>query len=77
MCQVIPYMGPLPRYASHANRNRLVRVLCKGRCCKTTWAEMSVDYPGEAVLRESQVLDFEATCLRCGHVARDPYNWYR
>ena len=32
---------------------------------------------GEEVLRSSQVGDFTATCLRCGYIANDPYNWYR
>jgi hypothetical protein len=77
MNEFIAYAGLLPIYARHANRKRVIRLLCKGRCCTTRWAEMSVDYPGEAVLRRSQVMDFVATCLRCGQVARDPYNWYR
>jgi hypothetical protein len=71
------YEGRLPNYAAAADRKRVVRLLCKGRCCKTRWAEMRVDYPGEDVLRRSRVLDFAATCLKCGYTARDPYNWYR
>lgn len=73
----ISYTGPLPAYASRADRKRLVRLLCKGGCFKTRWAEMKVDYPGEEILRKAQVFDFKATCLRCGEIANDPYNWYR
>lgn len=73
----IAYTGSLPLYARRGDRKRLVRLLCKGRCCVTRWAEMTVDYPGEVVLRKAWVLDFAATCLKCDGVARDPYNWYR
>ena len=71
------YKGRLPAYALGADRRRLVRLLCKGKCGKIRWAEMTVDYPGEVALRKSQLLDFAAKCLVCGRVAVDPYNWYR
>jgi hypothetical protein len=77
MDESIAYTGSLPLYARRGNRKRLVRLLCKGRCCTTRWAEMKVDYPGEEILRKAQVFDFAATCLKCGEVANDPYNWYR
>jgi hypothetical protein len=77
MDESITYTGSLPLYAKCGDRNRLVRLLCKGRCCATRWAEMTVDYPGEEVLHKTQVLDFAAACLKCGEVAHDPYNWYR
>jgi hypothetical protein len=70
-------MSDLPKYAEHANKARLVKILCKGEHPHTAWAEMNVDYPGQEVLRKSQVSDYTATCLRCGKIARDPYNWYR
>ena len=77
MNQSVAYKGRLPAYALGADRRRLVRLLCKGQCCKTRWAEMTVDYPGETVLRDSQLLQFQARCLVCGRIACDPYNWYR
>jgi hypothetical protein len=71
-----PYDLRLPHYAQGANSRRLVKLFCKGRCCKTRWAEMNTDYPGEEILRKAQLCDFSATCLFCGRVAHDPYNWY-
>ena len=38
---------------------------------------MEVDYPGDDVLRAAQVLTYRARCLKCGHIANDPYNWFR
>ena len=71
------YEGPLPQYARNANRSRLVKLLCKGACSRVVWAEMNTEHPGYEVLRHSQVGDFTATCLKCGKVAKDPYNWIR
>jgi len=71
------YKGPLPNYAQQANGNRLVKLLRKGDCSRVVWAEMNTDYPGQEVLRKSQVGDFTATCLKCGKIAVDPYNWMR
>jgi len=71
------YTGPLPDYAKGADRKRLVQLLCKGKCNRTRWAEMTVDFPGEEVLRNSDVFSFSAKCLKCGAIAKDPYNWFR
>ncbi len=70
------YQGPLPDYAARADRSRVVKLLCKS-CGTTRWAEMSADYPGEDVLSKAQAMDYSARCLKCGDIARDPYNWYR
>jgi hypothetical protein len=67
----------LPNYAQWANKARLVRLLCKGRCSHVVWAEMNANYPGQEVLRKSHMGDFTAICLKCETVARDPYNWFR
>ena len=67
----------LPAYAQRADPTRLVRILCKGPCRKTRWGEMNADYPGKDVLRNAQPGEFTATCLVCGYVARDQYNWFR
>lgn len=71
------YRGRLPKYAERADRKRLVRLFCKGKCNATRWAEMTVDYPGQEVLTRFHVLDLTATCLVCGRKAHDSYNWYR
>ena len=70
------YKGSLPDYAKKADRNRIVKVLCH-TCNKTTFAEMTSDYPGEDNLSNSDLLKYEARCLKCGTMANDPYNWYR
>jgi hypothetical protein len=71
-------VSSLPKYAERANPGRLVKIFCKDvRRPHTAWAEMNTDYPGQDVLQRSQVGDFTATCLRCGKIARDPYNWSR
>lgn len=66
----------LPKYASKANINQLVKVLCKGKCGKTRWAEIQEPNPGLAKLKKSQVGDYHAKCLYCEKIAQDPYNWY-
>ena len=69
------YNGRLPKYAQHANRNRLVTVLCKGICRRMRWAEMNTDCPDAEVLRTLPMGDLSATCLKCGYIAWDRYNW--
>ncbi len=67
----------LPEYARWADRTRLVRLLCKGKCSCVRWAEMDQPYPGQEVLRKAEAFKFSARCLYCGKVANDPYNWFR
>ena len=69
--------GPIPKYARRADPLRLVKVTCRSGCRKERWAEMDKPYPGDDVLSSAQVGDYTATCLKCGAVARDPYNWTR
>ncbi len=71
------YDGDLPQYAQKADRNRVVKILCKGNCGQVRWAEMKVNFPGPDILRSSDLRDFEAQCLKCGKIAFDCYNWYR
>lgn len=71
------YAGMLPAYAENANRKRVVQIICRGACRSSRWAEMNADYPGKEILRKSQVNDFSAKCLKCGYIAKDPYNWCR
>lgn len=69
--------GDLPKYAQKSAKSRLVKILCKHGCREERWAEMNVDYPGEGVIEVAEFGDYEATCLKCGVVAKDPYNWFR
>jgi len=71
------YTGILPNYAQKADRKKLVKVLCKGDCRSTRWAEMNVNYPGQKALRNSDLGDYNAKCLKCGKVAKDSYKWHR
>lgn len=71
------YLGKLPAYASKADRSRAVQLLCKGKCGRGRWAELNRPYPGQDALRKAAMGEYKATCLRCGSVASDNYNWYR
>lgn len=71
------YKGVLPHYAARANRRRVVKILCRGRCARTRWAELNYDYPGEDALKNAGLGDFQATCLMCEYRATDNYNWMR
>ena len=71
------YTGALPKYAQKADRKKLVKILCKGDCGSTSWAEMNVNYPGQEALRNSDLGDYNAVCLKCRKVAKDSYNWHR
>jgi hypothetical protein len=70
------YNGSLPGYASSADRERVVKVFCR-QCRATRWAEMATRYPGADALKNAQVGDYEARCLRCDSVAVDAYKWGR
>ena len=71
------YAGTLPKYAERADRDRVIQILCKGRCMAQKWAELNQIYPGEQALKKANMGTFTARCLRCGTVARDNYNWHR
>ena len=80
------YAGKLPSHAQRANRRRLVKIFCKGDCSdkrthpgdEVQWAEMiGVDYPGRDKLKSPEAEFYRAKCLKCGYIAKDPYNWYR
>lgn len=68
-------MPKLPKYAAQANPARLVRIFCKGTFPHMALAEMNMDYPGRKVLARAAMYEYTATCLRCGKIALDPYNW--
>lgn len=72
------YGGNLPKYAQRADRMRVVKILCKSEACgKIRLAEMTVNYPGQEILRVSNLGDYTAICLMCRKKALDSYNWYR
>src|SRR5262249_59504155 len=65
--------------------DRLVRVLCKGRCSERgrrthlSWAAVQQPFPDPEVIRWATIRlhlhDYTAECPRCGSLARDPYGW--
>lgn len=71
------YLGALPTYACAVDRAKLVKFLCKGKCGAVRWGEMNRSFPGTDELRGAKIGDYNATCLRCGTVASDNYNWFR
>lgn len=72
----IAYCGILPQYACTADKKRIVKILCP-ECGTTRFAIMETVYPGQEVLKKSDLGDFTATCLKCGYETNDSYNWYR
>lgn len=71
------YKGTLPKYAQGASRDRLIKLLCKGKCGKTVLAELNVMYPGREQLKNAPMGQYKARCLKCGTIAQDNYNWNR
>lgn len=69
------YHGALPSYASKACQAKVIKILCKGKCGRSSWAEMDKPFPGKEVLRTAKFGEYNATCLRCGSIAKDGYNW--
>lgn len=67
--------GGLPKYARDADRSRLVRLFCKGKCVDLRWAQIQQDPPPMETLRQAQAFEYSAVCLVCEGVANDPYNW--
>ena len=71
------YKKALPKYAQNADRDKLVKLLCKGKCGKVVWAELNSTYPGKETLKKASMGEFQARCLKCGSISQDNYNWYR
>ena len=67
----------LPIYARDKDKNRLMKHLCKDKCHSTRWGVLNKDYPGYSILKEAKMGEYKLTCLKCGNVAYDNYNWYR
>jgi len=66
----------LPAYAQGATSAKLIQILCRGKCGDTRWAELNGEYPGRQELK-SGAGPTRATCLKCGYIASDYYNWGR
>ncbi|HPG40232.1 MAG TPA: hypothetical protein PLP19_14720 [bacterium] len=74
----LSFEGYLPVYASRANRKRVIKLICRGKCRSATrWGEMNQDYPGQDILKKTEFGVYQAQCLKCGYLAQDSYNWYR
>lgn len=71
------YKGKLPKYAQNSPRDKLIKLLCKGKCGKITLAELNVPYPEKDQLKKAPMGQYKARCLKCNSVALDNYNWYR
>lgn len=71
------YKKALPKYAQNIDRNRLIKLLCKGKCGKVVWAELNSAYPGKEALKKASMGEYQARCIKCGKVALDNYNWFR
>lgn len=71
------YVGNLPKYAQSADRSRIVHILCKGKCSKPRLAEVNRSFSSMAELKNAEMGEYEAICLKCGSSASDNYNWYQ
>jgi len=71
------YLGQVPQYAQAADRSKLVKILCKGKCGQVRWAELDKFYPGKRILKDAEMNIYKAKCLKCGKIAIDNYNWFR
>jgi hypothetical protein len=76
VCLVRTPMRPLPQYASHVSRDRLVWILCRNTTCRrgSVLAELFESSLGDAT---GEFAGRAARCLKCGRVATDSYNWDR
>ena len=68
-------MRSLPTYAQGVDAGRLVKVFCKGRCCKTHWHVLNKPHEGYDALRKAPMAEYRATCLVCGSEALDNCTW--
>jgi len=64
----------LPAYAKGTPGNLLVRCYCN-TCRGMTYAKLNKPHPGKTILRNAQMGEYSAACLKCRHEANDNYNW--
>jgi len=67
----------LPHYVGSTPIEYLIKIFCRGRCNGTRWARLNKPHPGKSTLRNAPMGEYQATCLQCGYVATDNYNWFR
>lgn len=65
----------LSDYAKSTPPELLVQLYCR-RCGSGRWARLNRPYPGKMALKNAKGPEYTATCLKCGDVATDNYNWY-
>ncbi len=65
----------LPEYAKNIPSEYLIQLYCKG-CNSGRWAKLNKPYPGKSALRNAEIGEYEAICLKCGYENYDNYNWY-
>lgn len=75
-------LDKLPGYVTKQNYNidRLVKYLCKGncsrgRCSKVRWLELEQPVLKKSQLKNTQLGDYSAKCLKCGYIAKYCYNF--
>lgn len=66
----------LPQYAKSVPSEFVIKIICH-RCRASRWAQLNKPYPGKTAIRNAKMGEYKATCLKCGYVAMDNYNWYR
>lgn len=73
-------MAKIPKYAQAIPDKFRIRILCRGKCNGTRYAKLNLPYPGAEELKSdggAGLSQYRATCLRCGYVASDNYNWMK
>ena len=65
----------LPKYAEGQPKNRLVSILCRGKCNCGRYAKILDN--GENDQGTTITSSTYAECLMCGDKASDPSNWQR
>lgn len=71
-----PISENLPQYAQSTSKEYLVKIYCR-TCQRTRRARLNQKYPGKSALRNAEIYEYKATCLKCGEEAFDNYNWSR
>ncbi|HHT71545.1 MAG TPA: hypothetical protein GX016_08225 [Firmicutes bacterium] len=66
----------LPKYAQLTPNDYLIHIWCD-HCACGRWAKLNKPYPGPTLLRDAQMGEYTAKCLKCGYQVFDNYNWSR
>ena len=65
----------LPKYAQGADKTRLFKIHCRGKCQKGRYAEVVINHSNQGGTIPTS--DSFAKCLMCGGLACDPSNWQK